>query len=94
MTAVPEDVLATVAGLVSLIPSRGHRVRSPFLRSLLPRPTESLEAWQRFTHQDVDSLSVSERQAESFRLRVSLAAVPAEDAPLWVLDRLARLDVA
>lgn len=83
----------TVEALVSLKPQRGWKVRSPRLRCLLPDPMHS-DGWARFSGTDILEMTVEERAAESFVLRVAVAQHDSDQIPPWLLSRIAALDAA
>jgi hypothetical protein len=92
-----ESNSAAVDALLSLQhPTRPTRQLPLQLRRLLPDPTARLEDWQRFTHEDLVAMTSAQRRSENFRIRVALALCPhpEDDVPDWVLERLARLEVA
>jgi hypothetical protein len=67
------------------------RVRGP-LATLLPAPTTTLEAWERYVHADLPALTDAEARHELEQLRVAVALVGDLDAvPLWARDRVWRL---
>jgi hypothetical protein len=95
MSAVAEDIGNTLELLLSVKhPTRpSHKLPLP-IRRLLPDPESSLDGWQRLTCEDIPAMTAAERAAESFRWKVALAQVEADQVPGYVLKRLALLEAA
>lgn len=96
--SVPE-LEAAGASAVELLLSLKHPTRPSHklplpIRRLLPDPERSLDDWRRLTCEDIEAMSPAERAAESFRWKVALAQVEADQVPGYVLRRLALLEAA
>jgi len=97
MQATPRTHHDTAEALISA----ALRLRSPrwpsrrlptALARMLPDPTRSAEAAERYLHADLERLSPSARRFEALKLRTALAELDrAEDAPEWAVERLVLL---
>ena len=88
---LPAEVLALLALRHPTRPSQ--RLPLP-LRKLLPDPMRCFEDLQRLIHADVAGMTPAMRRAESFRWKVAIAQVEPDEVPLYVLERIKRLEAA
>jgi hypothetical protein len=88
---LPAEVLALLALRHPTRPSQ--RLPLP-LRKLLPDPMRCFEDLQRFSHADLAAMTPAMRRAEAFRWKVAIAQVEPDEVPLYVLERVARLEAA
>lgn len=58
----------------------------------IPSPCDTLEAWTRFTHRDIPSMTRTERLRERARLQLVFLLVDQPDP--WYLERWTRLEEA
>ncbi len=89
------ELSTELAALLTLRRPDQPSARVPLpIRKLLPRPLDSDAEWRRFVFEDVAAMSPTQREREAFRLKIAAAQVDAEQLPVWITTRIARLEVS